>query len=372
MNFTETEPSPARLPETSRRRFIQAVGAAGVSSILAASAVSATAGEPFDKDSSEAIPRRLLGRTGVQISAIGIGGHHLGGFASVDEAVQMIHASLDHGVNFFDNCWEYYNGLTETILGRGLKGRRNEAFLMTKVCTHGRSADLAMRMLEESLRRLQTDHLDLWQIHAVSYDNDPALAYAKGGVLEALDQAKKQGKVRFVGFTGHKNPAFHLKMLEGGYPFDTVQMPLNPFDHSFRSFENQVLPEVNRRGLGALGMKSMSGGGDAVKKGLVTAQELLRYAMSLPVATTISGIDTLKVFYQNMEVAHGFRPMTEPEMNALRARCAEAAGDGRFESYKVSLKSDNPVTRMSHGFPPDLKQFEVETMFEKFNGTWQA
>ena len=150
---------------------------------------------------------------------------------------------IDAGITFFDNAWEYYNGKTETILGRALRdGRREKVFLMTKVCTHGRSGKLAMQMLEDSLRRYQTDHLDLWQIHGIVYDNDPELAYAKGGVLEAFDRAKKEGKVRFVGFTGHKDPAFHLKMLELGYPFDSVQMPLNPFDANFHSFEKQVCP----------------------------------------------------------------------------------------------------------------------------------
>jgi aryl-alcohol dehydrogenase-like predicted oxidoreductase len=195
---------------------------------------------------------RTLGRTGAQVSALGVGGHHLGDFESAEEAIRFVHEAIDAGITFFDNCWEYYNGKTENILGRGLKGHRDKVFLMTKVCTHGRSRQLALQMLEESLQRLQTDHLDLWQIHGIVYDNDPELAYARGSVLEAFDRARKQGKVRFVGFTGHKDPAFHLKMLELGYPFDTVQMPLNPFDASFHSFEKQVLPEVNRRSMAAL------------------------------------------------------------------------------------------------------------------------
>src|SRR5262249_44871882 len=180
---------------------------------------------------------------------------------------------------------------------------------MTKVCTHGRSGHLALQMLEESLRRFQTDHLDLWQIHGIVYDNDPELADAKGGVLEAVDRATQQGKVRFVGFTGHKDPAFPLKMLELGYPFDTAQMPLNPFDASCHSIEKQVLPEVNRRGMAALGLKSMGGTAWAVKNGAVRAEELLRYAMSLPVATTIVGMDALEVLHQNVRVVHGFTPM---------------------------------------------------------------
>jgi aryl-alcohol dehydrogenase-like predicted oxidoreductase len=284
----------------------------------------------------------------------------------------LIHAALDAGVTFFDNCWEYYNGETENLLGRGLRGRRDQVFLMTKVCTHGRSGDLAVRMLEQSLRRLQTDHLDLWQIHAISFDNDPELAYAKGGAVETLDKAKREGKTRFVGFTGHKNPAFHLHMLELGYPFDTVQMPLNPFDANYHSFEQQVLPEVNRRGMAALGMKSMGGTAESVKKGLVTAEELLRYAMSLPVATTISGIDSMKVLEQNLRVARRFTPMSEKEMQALRERCATVAADGRFEPYKGSLKFDNPMTRLPHGFPLDKAEKEVKTMLEKGNGTWEV
>jgi predicted aldo/keto reductase-like oxidoreductase len=229
-----------------------------------------------------------------------------------------------------------------------------------------------MAMLEESLRRLQTDHLDLWQIHGIVYDNDPELAYAKGGVLEAFDQAKKEGKTRFVGFTGHKEPALHLKMLQLGYPFDTVQMPLNPFDAHFHSFENQVLPEVNRRGIAPLGMKPIGGTADAVKRGLVKAEEMLRYAMSLPVAVTICGMDSLKVLHENLAVARGFKPMTDKEMDALRARCAETAADGRFEFYKVSLRYDNPVTRLPHGFPIDPTQKEVKAMLQKGVGTWET
>jgi len=319
---------------------------------------------------SNEIPLRELGRTGARISALGVGGHHLGDFSSVDDAVRLIHEAVDAGITFFDNCWEYYNGKTENWLGRGLRGRRDKVFLMTKVCTHGRSGQLAMKMLEESLRRLQTDHLDLWQIHGIVYDNDPELAYAKGGAVDALDRAKKQGKVRFVGFTGHKDPAFHFRMLELGYPFDTVQMPLNAFDANFHSFEKHVLPEVNRRGMGALGMKSMGGTAAAVKKGLVKAHELLRYAMSLPVATTISGMNSLDNLHENLQVARGFQPMTAGEMDALRARCAAVAADGRFEPYKVSLQFDNPMTRLPHGFPVDPSQKEVKEMLGSGTGTW--
>src|SRR6202453_2066358 len=194
------------------------------------------------------IPVRNFGKHGDQISALGLGGHHLGDAEDEQTAVQIVHEAVDGGITFFDNCWEYNRGKSENWMGKGLKGRRDRVFLMTKVCTHGRDASLGTQMLEESLRRLQTDHLDLWQIHGVCFDNDPELAYAEGGVLEALELAKKQGKTRFVGFSGHKDPAIHLDMIRRGYQFDTVQMPLNCLDAGFRSFEKQVLPELNKRG----------------------------------------------------------------------------------------------------------------------------
>jgi predicted aldo/keto reductase-like oxidoreductase len=363
---------------TTRRDFLKV----GAGAVAATSAASANSDEGFSSTASGRLAAaqsgeasdmiyRKFGSKDVRISAIGVGGHHLGDVKTLDEAVQLVHEAVDAGITFFDNAWEYYNGKTETILGRALRdGRREKVFLMTKVCTHGRSGKLAMQMLEDSLRRYQTDHLDLWQIHGIVYDNDPELAYAKGGVLEAFDQAKKEGKVRFVGFTGHRDPAFHLKMLELGYPFDSVQMPLNPFDANFHSFEKQVLPEVNRRGMGALGMKSMGGTAWGIKAGVVQAEEMLRYAMSLPVTTTICGMDSLDVLHQNLRVARGFQPMTQNEMDALRTRCAPTAADGRFEPYKVSLRYDNPMTRMPHGFPFDHTQREVTEMLEKADGPW--
>jgi uncharacterized protein len=315
-----------------------------------------------DQNGSGTIPQRQLGRTAAKVSALGVGGHHLGDFKTVDEAIRLVHEAVDAGITFFDNCWKYWNGRAEDWLGRALKGRRDKVFLMTKVCTHGRGKDLALKMLDESLRRLQTDHLDLWQVHGVCFDNDPELAYAKGGVLEALDHAKKEGKVGFVGFTGHKDPTIHLDMIRRGYPFDSVQMPLNCLDGTFRSFEKQVLPELNKRGIAALGMKPMGGTAGAVKNGLVKPEEMLRYAMSLPVAVTIAGMDSLEVLRQNLRVARGFTPMTASEMQALRDRCAKDAGDGRYEPYKLSLKFDNPQARWAHGFPLDVTQKEVQEM----------
>jgi aryl-alcohol dehydrogenase-like predicted oxidoreductase len=305
------------------------------------------------------IPLRPFGHTDQKISCVGLGGHHLGDFATYGEAERVVHDAVDAGIRFFDNCWEYHNGKSEDWLGRALAGRRDKVFLMTKVCTHGRDASLAMRMLEESLRRLKTDHLDLWQLHGVGFGNDPELAYRKGGVLEALERAKRDGKVRFVGFTGHKDPEVHLRMVQMGFPFDAVQMPLNVFDASFRSFEAMVLPELVRRGIAPLGMKPCAGKADAIKQGLVTGPEMLRYAMSLPVATTICGIDSRAILDQVVQVASHFEPMAAGEADALRAKCKIPAGDGRYELYKVSLAFDNPEARCAHSFPVDPKQKEV-------------
>ena len=297
------------------------------------------------------IPKRPLGRTGLEVSALGIGGYHLGSADSDAEAAQIVNEALDAGVNFFDNAWEYHQGLSEDRLGRALKGKRDRAVVMTKVCTHGRDKNVAMRQLEESLTRLQTDHLDVWQVHEVIYENDPDLIFAPSGAAEALLEAKQQGKVRFVGFTGHKDPSIHLKMLSHNFPFDTVQMPLNCLDATFRSFETNVLPEVNRRGIAALGMKSLGGSGELVREGAVIVTIGLRYAMSLPVAVTISGIDSLSVLHQNLEVARGFQPFSAAEMQTIRDGCRFDASDGHMELFKTTKIYDGDLGREMHGFP---------------------
>jgi len=299
------------------------------------------------------IPLRPLGATGEMVSALGLGGHHIGLMKNQREAIRLIHAAIDAGITFMDNAWEYHDGRSEVVMGKAIRGRRERVFLMTKVCTHGRGRREAMRQLEQSLRRLHTDHLDLWQVHECVYDNDPDLHFARGGVIEALDQARRQGKVRFVGFTGHKHPDIHLAMLKQDYIFDTCQLPLNCFDGSFRSFEEQVLPVLVRRGIAAIGMKSLSGDGRQVKEKVVTAEEALRYAMSLPVATTVSGIDSMKVLRQNLRVAQGFRPMSKRQMDALRKRVRKEADDGRYELYKTTATHDGKVGRKQHGFPSD-------------------
>jgi aryl-alcohol dehydrogenase-like predicted oxidoreductase len=305
----------------------------------------------FAQNGGSDIPKRPLGKTGLETSIIGVGGFHLGSAEDPGTAKRIVDEAIDAGINFFDCAWEYHEGRSEEWLGSALKGKRDRVILMTKVCTHGRSKQVGMQMLEESLRRLQTDHLDVWQIHEVVYDNDPDLIFAPDGAIEALTEAKKQGKVRFVGFTGHKDPAIHLKMLSHNYAFDTIQMPLNCFDATFRSFEHQVLPEANRRGIAPLGMKSLGGSGEMVRKGGCTPEEGLSYAMSLPVAVTISGMETPEVLHQNLAVARGFRPLNAAAMSALRNRCLEEASDGRYELFKTTKKYDGDLGRRMHEFP---------------------
>src|SRR5579884_423521 len=309
------------------------------------------------------IPMRQFGRhQDVKVSALALGGHHLGDPDDEKIALQIVHEALDGGITFFDNCWEYHRGKSEEWLGAGLKGRRDQAFLMTKVCTHGRDKQLALQMLEQSLHRLHTDHLDLWQIHGVSFENDPELFIRPNGAAEALHAAKQQGKVRFVGFTGHKDPQIHLAMLKTGFPFDAIQMPLNPFDSHFHSFEQLVLPEARKQGLAVLGMKPMCGTATPIHQGAVSAEEALRYAMSLPVTTTIAGVEKIEILHHHLRIAQGFQPMQAAEMDALRARTREMAGDGHFELYKVSMKYDNPEARISHDYPLDMQQKEVKEM----------
>jgi aryl-alcohol dehydrogenase-like predicted oxidoreductase len=342
--------------EFNRRNFIKGAAVLGAAPILAGGKMAGAnmAQQPNDDSQqvpSGTVPKKPLGRTGVQVSAMGLGGYHLGSAETDQAAVEIVAKALDHGVTFFDNAWEYHDGLSEERVGKALKGKRDQAFVMTKVCTHGRDKKIAMRMLEESLRRLQTDHLDLWQIHEVVYDNDPDLIFAPNGAAEALLAAKQQGKVRFIGFTGHKDPEIHLKMLSHNFPFDTVQMPLNCCDGTFRSFETHVLPEATRRGIAALGMKSLGGSGELVKQGAVIPEQGLRYAMSLPVATTISGVDTMQVLNQNLKIAVNFQPLDEAEMKSLREQCRFLAADGRLELFKMTTKYDGKVGREQHHFP---------------------
>jgi len=297
---------------------------------------------------SREIPRRPLGKTGVEVSLLALGGAHLGRIDCEKKAVDLVHEAVDAGLNLFDNAWEYHNGRSEAWMGKALLGRRHEVIVMTKVCTHGRNKKLAFLQLEASLRRLRTDYLDLWQIHEVIYPDEPDQHFGPDGTIEALLEAKRQGKVRFVGFTGHKDPAIHLQMLQYGFSWDTCQLPLNVFDSTFRSFERTVLPELTRRGIAPLAMKTFGGNGDPIRQGVLTAEEALRYVLSLPIASVISGVDSLEVLHQNLSIARQFTPMTEDEMRALRGRVEHHAADGRFEGFKSSQMYDSTIGRELH------------------------
>ncbi len=285
------------------------------------------------------IPRRELGRTGEMVSAIGLGGWHIG-WGKVDEflAIRIIRSAIDRGINFMDNSWDYNDGVSEIRMGKALQdGYRKKAFLMTKI--DGRSKTEASRQLTESLRRLDTDCIDLVQHHEIIRYEDPDRIFDEEGAHAALVEAQKAGKIRFIGFTGHKDPQIHLRMLavadEHGVTFDTVQMPLNVMDAHFRSFERLVLPELLKRQIGVLGMKSMANG-IILKSGAVTAIECLHYALNLPTSVVITGIESLEILDQALEAARTFQPLTEEQVESLLSKTAEPASRGEFEPFKIT------------------------------------
>ena len=290
------------------------------------------------------VPTRPLGKTGALVSMLGLGGHHLGQAGSEEEAARLVHHALDHGLTFMDNCWDYHGGRSEEWLGKALAGGwRQKAFVMTK--TDGHTREACGLQLEQSLNRLRTDVIDLVQFHEVIRKDDPDEIFAPGGAIEALLAARKAGKVRFIGFTGHKDPAFHLAMLARsdayGFAFDTVQMPLNVLDAHYKSFEQRVLPELTRRNIGVLGMKSIAAG-YALQAG-VTAEECLRYALSLPTSVVITGCESIERVEQALRVARTFRPLAPSEREALLARTKPHASDGQLERFKTSNEFDGTM-----------------------------
>ena len=302
------------------------------------------------------IPQREIA-PGVAVAAIGFGGYHLGMLKDEAAAIRLLHAAIDAGITFLDNAWEYNEHVSEERMGKALAdgNRRDNVFLMTKVCTHGRDAKAGMQQLEESLRRLRTDYLDLWQVHECVYDDDPARHYAEGGVLEAVDRAKREGKVRFTGFTGHKHPGIHREMIERGFPFDTAQMPLNVLDPNYRSFEKHVLPLARERGIHVIGMKAFAEG-RLLEEGHVDPDDALRYAMSLPgVLTTVTGIDSQEVLDHHVRIADDFKPLDEVALQGLRDKYKHLATDGHLELFKSTAKNDADEGRAQHGFPPMSK-----------------
>ena len=281
---------------------------------------------------------RTFGTTGIKVSAIGLGGSHVGNPADENDGIRIVRSAIDRGINFMDNCWDYHDGKSEVVMGKALRdGYREKVFLMTKF--DGRTKDATARQIDESLRRLQTDHIDLMQFHENIRLEDPDRFFAPGGPREALEEARKAGKIRYIGFTGHKDPIVHERMLEEAaahqFHFDSCQMPLNVLDAHFRSFEKNVLPKLVAQGIAALGMKPLAEG-EIPRSGVATAIECLHYSLSLPTTVVINGCESMERLDQALEAARTFKPLTEAQMNALRAKTRQVAMTGRLEKFKTS------------------------------------
>lgn len=328
-----------------RREFLSKSLAAGAAIGLAGLAAA------DDKDKDKGLPTRELGKTGEKVSILCLGGWHIGSVKDEKEAIKIMHAALDGGMTFFDNAWDYHDGGSELVMGKALAtdGKRKKCFLMTKNC--GRDAKTVKQHLEDSLKRLQTDVIDLMQFHEINYDNDPEWIVEKGG-LEVLVKAKKEGKIRFLGYTGHKDPRIHLKMLKV-HQWDTVQMPINVCDWHYRSFVKDVVPEANKKGVGVIGMKSLGGGADGkgrfITAGVCTATEARTYALSQPIASLVVGIDSMKVLEQDLKLGREFKALDEDALKKLVAKVKDVATDGRHERFKSTQFFDGPYHQKQHG-----------------------
>ncbi len=322
-----------------RRGFLQSTAYGLCAGGLVSQAIAAS--------DSGGVPTRPLGGTGVNVSMLGLGGHHAGRSRDTDMAVRLMRKAIDMGVTFMDNAWEYHGGRAEESMGMALRdGYRDKVFLMTK--HHGRDKQTAMQHLEDSLKRLGTDVIDLWQFHEIVYDKDPEMIFAPGGGIEAADLAKKQGKVRFIGFTGHRDPMLHLKMLAYGYPWDAVQMPLNVFDPHYKSFQQHVLPILVRRKIGVIAMKTMASG-HVLRANVTTPKEALDYIWSQPVSTIVSGMESDELLEANVAAARAFKPMNAQAQAELLEKTKQAALTGKFEPFKTAPNFDGPVGRRLHG-----------------------
>jgi predicted aldo/keto reductase-like oxidoreductase len=337
-----TDESPESPHGVTRRQFLE-LSAAATAAVVAAG----SGGFAWAAEVKQGIPYRTLGRTGEKVSLVGVGGSHIGMQKDEKESIQIIRAALDRGLNFLDNSWDYNDGKSEERMGKALRdGYRQNAFLMTKI--DGRTKEAAARQLDESLKRLQTDHVDLLQFHEIIRMEDPGRVFAPGGALEAVLAAKKAGKVRYIGFTGHKDPKIHLHMFQTAdahqFHFDTVQMPLNVMDAHFKSFETEVLPVALKHQTAVLGMKPM-GDHFILDSKAVTPVECLHYAMNLPVSVVITGIDSLPILDQAVNAAKSFQPLSGSQVSALLAKTQEIAQNGQFELYKTSHHFDTTVKK---------------------------
>jgi aryl-alcohol dehydrogenase-like predicted oxidoreductase len=336
---------------STRREFLQTTLAAGAALGLAEHLLA-------DQEGSGGLPTRRLTRhdgKDVRVSILALGGWHIGKGAqetSEQEAIRVMHAAIDGGMTFFDNAWDYHDGYSEEVMGKGIRDRRDKVFLMTKNCE--RDYKGSKKDLEESLKRLQTDVIDLWQFHEMVYDNDPDWVFEKGGIRAAVE-AVKEGKVRYVGFTGHKDPRIHLKMLGKAYHWASAQMPINVCDWHYRSFQQEVVPVCLEKQVGVIGMKSLGGSPDGQNgripsEGLATAQECIRYSLSMPVSSLVVGIRNMKDLEQALAIGRDFEPLGDEKLAELRQRVAAVAGDGRHELFKSSKRFDGPHHRKQHGF----------------------
>jgi uncharacterized protein len=334
----------------SRRQFVWTIAGATAAMACRGEAQGPRAAEgggaaASGRSEAGSVPTRELGKTGVRVSMLGLGGSHIGKTLSEPESIRLIRRAIDHGITFLDNCWDYNDGQSEMRMGKALAGGyRERVFLMTKI--DGRTRAAAAGQLEQSLARLQTDVIDLVQIHEVIRADDPQRCFSEGGTMEALVEARKAGKLRFIGFTGHKDPQMHLAMLaeaeRHGFEFDTVQMPLNVMDAHFNSFEAHVLPVLLQKRIGVLGMKSM-GSGDILDSKVVKPAECLRYALSLPTSVVICGMDSDRVLDENLQTVRSFSALSGEERAALLARTRDAAQNGKHELFKTSHKYDGTV-----------------------------
>ena len=305
------------------------------------------------KKNAGGVPLRCLGATGLEVSILGIGGGHLSRkHISEDDSIRLVQMAIDEGVTFMDNAWDYWDGESERRMGKALRGRRDEVVLMTKVC--GRDRETAEQHLHDSLQRLQTDVIDVWQFHEINYDNDPEWLFRTGGAIEAAVAAQQAGKVRFLGFTGHKSPHILKELLELEFPWDTCQVPTNVMDYHFRSFTREILPLATERGMGIIGMKSLGGDAQIIEGAGLTAQECRSYALSLPISTLVCGMESEANILQDVEIARSFQPLTEQQLGELRERVQDEATDGRYEWFKTTQYYDSKVHRVQHGFPEEL------------------